>query len=86
MSSNPYPGDYLLGASSSASTLTMSDEQRAAALERERRRGTFGFGRVLDDDARRAQDGAQRGSVDGDTDETERHDGDEDARGGQHAR
>lgn len=41
-------GYYLLGASSSASTLTMTDEEKAAALERERRRGTFGFGRILD--------------------------------------
>lgn len=72
-----YPGDYLLGGSAHATTLTMSDEDKAAALERERRRGTFGFARVLDeDDARRAQDLAQRGGVDSDTDETERHDGD----------
>jgi hypothetical protein len=38
--------------SSSASTLTMSDEDKKRAAEREQARGTFGFGRVLDDPTR----------------------------------
>lgn len=36
-------------ASPQVSTLEMSDEEKAAAAEREARRGTFGFARVLDD-------------------------------------
>jgi hypothetical protein len=56
-------GDWLIGASSSISTLEMTDEDKTTAADRRARRGTFGFGRVLD---RPAQDDAQRGRVDGD--------------------
>lgn len=55
-------GDWLIGASSSMTTLAMSDEDKAAAGDRRARRGTFGFGRVLD---RPPHEGAESDGVDG---------------------